>query len=214
MGLDPGIVLDHQEGRMLSRAMQTGVTLVELLIGVAIVLILFAYGLPSFTLWLQNAQNRTAAEAVQNGLQFARSEAVRRNAVVRITFTNTSGLASWSIGCEKVTSDCPVTIQDGPAAAETPNARLGASVAAIPVPSPANPFAIALAAGAGLPAGVSFDGYGRIPAANLGTDISRIDITNASASAARRMVVTVSPGGRIRMCDPAVALSTSPTGCS
>ena len=65
---------------MLSlRFAQQGVTLIELLTALIIIGLLFGLGVPSFGGWIQNAQIRTAAEAIQNGLQLARVEAVRRN---------------------------------------------------------------------------------------------------------------------------------------
>ena len=47
-----------------------------------------------------------------------------------------------------------------------------------------------------------------------GTEISRIDVTNAKASGARRYVVTVGSGGQIRMCDPDSRLNGTLQGCT
>ena len=59
--------------------------------------ILFIMGVPSFKNWIQNAQIHTATEAIQNGLELARAEAVRRNSLVRFQLTssvdNTCALA-------------------------------------------------------------------------------------------------------------------------
>lgn len=193
---------------------QEGVSLVELMVGLGILIILLSAGLPSFSLWIQNAQNRTAAESILNGLQLARTEAVRRNANVRFDLTDASGLIAWSVGCAASTANCPAVIQSRSGSDGTRNARVGISTAAIPSPAPASQFGAAIAAGAGSPAGVTFDGMGRVPRANIGSDIARIDITNASMADARRLVVTVSAGGAIRMCDPTLSLSASPQGCS
>lgn len=193
---------------------QRGVTLVELMIGIAIVSILLVMGVPAFTLWIQSTQNRTAAESVLNGLQLARTESVRRHAVVRFDLTDASGLVAWNVGCATVTADCPATIQSRPAAEGSVNAKVGVSTATIPLPTPAGHFGTAITAGTGLTAGVSFNGLGRVPNANVGTDIARIDITNAANSDARRYVVIVGTGGQIRMCDPALAFADNPQGCS
>lgn len=201
---------------MLTRP-QHGVTLVELVIGIAIVAILLFMGVPSFNLWIQNTQNRTAAESILNGLQLARMEAVRRNVAVRFDFTDTDGKMSWNVGCVYVTDDCPATIQSRSASEGTLNARVGVSSAAIPLPTPTGHFSTAIAAGAGLDdgdAGVSFNGVGRVPGANIGTDITRVDVTHATMTQARRYVVTINPGGQIRMCDPALVFSKNPQGCS
>ncbi len=72
-----------------SRYSEAGFTLIELLVGITIVGILFIMGVPSFKSWIQNAQIHTATEAIQNGLELARAEAVRRNTLVRFQLTST-----------------------------------------------------------------------------------------------------------------------------
>jgi Tfp pilus assembly protein FimT len=58
---------------------QTGVTIVELLIAVALLSLLVGIGVPTFRSWIQNSQVRTGADALLNGVQLARAEAIRRN---------------------------------------------------------------------------------------------------------------------------------------
>lgn len=194
---------------MLNPTRQFGVSLIELMVGIAIVSLLMVMGAPSFSLWIQNTQVRTAAESIQNGLQIARTEAVRRNVNVRFNLTDAGGMAAWSVDCMNVTADCPAGIQSRSGGEGGTNARVGISVdAAIPV------IGTAITAGTGLLAGVTFDGLGRIPTANVGTDIARIDITNAARADARRMVIIINTGGQTRMCDPAIALAANPQGCS
>lgn len=214
MGHGTDLLLGDEKGRgMLNLCRQGGVTLVELMVGIAIISIMLAVSAPSFSLWIQNSQNRLAAESIQNGIQLARSEAVKRNTVVRFTLTDTTGLVAWTVGCVVVTADCPATIQAREAAEGSINARVGVSTDAIPSPAPANQFNTVLAAGTGLSAGVSFDGTARVPSANIGTDITRVDVTNAAQPSARRLVIVVGTGGQVRMCDPSVALSANPHGC-
>lgn len=199
---------------LMHRRRRGGFTLIELMVGVSITMMALAWGVPAFTLWIQNTQNRTAAESVLSGLQVARTEAARRNAVVRFSLTNASGQVAWTVGCVTATDDCPATIQSREAGEGTINARVGISAEAIPNPAPSTQFNTAIAAGTGLPAGVSFNGVGMVPSANAGIDITRVDVTNTSTSKARRMVVTINSGGQIRMCDPALSLATNPAGCS
>ena len=193
---------------------QSGVSLIELMVGLAVGGILLALGMPAFNLWIQNTQNRAAAESIANGLQLARAEAVRRNALVRFDLTEAGGQVAWTVGCERVTDDCPATIQSRPAAEGTINARAGISTDAIPVPTPANHFETAIAAGTGLSAGITFNGLGRVPNDNIGEDITRVDISNAATDEARRFVVTITTGGQIRMCDPALVFANNSQGCS
>ena len=99
---------------MLKMHQHAGFTLIELVIVVAISGVLLALGLPSFNVWTQNAQIRTAASAVQNGLQLARGEAVRRNALVRFQLTdsvdNSCALSTtdtnWVISFDDPTGAC------------------------------------------------------------------------------------------------------------
>lgn len=196
---------------------QRGMTLIELMIGLGITVALLAIGMPSFNLWIQNSQNRAAAESILNGIQLARAEAVRRNTLVRFKLTDATGLIAWTVGCETVTADCPATIQQRQSNEGALNARAGVSSTEIPLPTPAGHFGTAITAGTGVDdgdAGVSFNGVGRVPSGNAGDDVTRIDITNAAVSTARRYVVTIGAGGQVRMCDPAVAYANDPQGCS
>jgi len=193
---------------------QRGVSIIELMVGVTITSLLLAMGIPAFTAWIQNSQNRAAAESILNGLQVARVEAVKRNTPVRFDLTDGSGLVVWNVGCVNVTATCPASIVSRSSENATANARVGISTTTIPSPVPTGHFGTAIAAGAGLEAGVTFNGLGRIPGENLGFDVTRIDVTNASAAAARRYVIFITTGGQIRMCDPALNFSNNPQGCS
>lgn len=199
---------------------QGGLTLVELLIGMALMGFLLLMGIPSYTSWIRNTQNRTAAESILNGLQLARNEAVRRNTLVRFNLTDSDGKVAWTVGCVNATDDCPATIQSRPAGEGSAQARVGVKTDAIPSPTPTDHFDTAIVAGSGiLPgpdtfSGVSFNGIGRVHPANVGTDITRADITSAISADARRFVVVIGAGGQIRMCDPKRSFATDPQGCS
>ena len=56
-----------------------GISLIEILIGLAILGIGMAWGVPSYSVWMQNLQIRNMAESIVSGLQVARSEAIARN---------------------------------------------------------------------------------------------------------------------------------------
>ncbi len=60
--------------------------------------VLLAIGLPSFNQFIVRNQIKASAEAVQNGVQLARAEAVRLNAKVR--FTLGAGTSSWSVNVD------------------------------------------------------------------------------------------------------------------
>lgn len=190
--------------------LQRGATLAELMIGLAIVALLFAMGAPSFSSWIQNTQIRTSAEAIQNGLQLARAEAVRRNTPVRFQLvsnvTASCALAtaggSWVVSQDDPSGACTSTPSDTvvPRIIQVRNAAEGSSNAVV----------------AATQAVIVFNGLGRVtpvPAGNID-----IDITNPAGGACaatgpmRCLRIRVSTGGQIRMCDPVLA-STDPQGC-
>ena len=196
---------------MLMRAYQRGFTLIELMVGLAIFAFLLAMGAPSFSTWVQNGQIRTATEAVQNGLQLARAEAVRRNIPLRFQLTNTltSACALSTSGSNWVVSlDSPVGACDA-----APTADLAAPTAPRIIQVRASSEGTANAVIASDVSNVVFNGLGRPSSA------MSINITNPTGGACaaatgpmRCLRVIVSAGGQIRLCDPRFA-STDPQGC-
>jgi type IV fimbrial biogenesis protein FimT len=77
----------------MNRQKNSAFTLLELLIVVAILAILAALAAPSFTAVLDKQRITSASEAVLIDLRWARSEAIKRYTIVRVTFTTGS---SWS----------------------------------------------------------------------------------------------------------------------
>lgn len=192
---------------LIMRPVPRGVTLIELVVGLVIVSVVLAVGMPSFTEWIQNAQVRSAAQSILNGLQSARNEAVRRNANVRFDFTLANGAPAWNVGCVAASTDCPASIQSKPVAEGGGNAGVGVGRTA----PAADSYATVLVIGTDLPGGVTFNNMGGV--ANVGSDITRIDVTNSAYAAARRLVIVIGNGGLIRMCDPALSLASNPQGC-
>ena len=167
---------------MLIQRFQRGFSLIELMITLAIVAILATVAAPSFKVILANAQIRTASQALQDGLQLARVEAIRRNARVIFTIGTQS---TWTVSVESDTS----TVQTRPYT----EGSAAATVAVTP-------------AGA---TQVTFDGLGRVKAnADASSSITQLDIdvptTLIPASASREQRVTITSGGAIRLCDPNV----------
>ncbi len=187
-----------------------GFSLIELMVVLALAGILMLAGLPSFREWLLNSQVRTAAASINNGLQLARAEAVRRNVFVRFRLNSTTlaGLSDWDVAASgDVGATFAVAVQSAPSAEGSGTTRVGVSTASQPTP----PFTVPIAPGVGLPASVVFSSFGRPNAGG----ITRIDVTSATLAAAdtRRLVLLVSPGGQVRMCDPLLVLATNPQGC-
>ncbi|CAN7652305.1 GspH/FimT family pseudopilin [Variovorax paradoxus] len=186
-----------------------GFTLIELMVGIALFALLFTFAYPSYTSFIRNAQVRTAAESIVNGLQLARAEAIRRNSNVRFRLLNTSQGAAVTGGTDwNIMYSLPATpttfdqsVQTRRETSTTSNARVQVANAVGTVT--ANP-------GAGLPASILFTGLGRL---NTATTVRQIDITGASTDV-RRLAIVLTPGGDVRLCDPALSLATNPQGCS
>lgn len=190
---------------LASKTKISGVTLIELLIGISLVALLLSLALPGYQQWIQNLQIRTAAEAIQNGLQLARTEAVRRNAAVSLTLTNATRISDWTVGCVAATADCPASIQSRSGVEGSANARVGTNTTG-------TTFATTLVS-VTAPA-ITFNSLGRVSSPALGGNNFRIDVTNAVLASARRLSIVVSPGGQIRLCDPALSLTSNPQGCA
>lgn len=174
---------------------QRGVTLIELAVGLAIVGILVMVALPNFSVWIQNGQIRTAAEAINNGLQLARSEAVRRN--LNIEFVLGAG-AGWTVQIAATNE-----------AIQTRATGEGGTSSTVTV-SPGGATT------------VTFNGLGRAVANGDGSNtISeiKVDSTSIPAADSREMCIMVS-GGAVKLCDPQVAagdpracVPAAPAGC-
>ena len=200
----------------LQRA-QRGVTLIELFIGIGIAGILLVLALPNFTAWIQNTQIRNAAEAIQNGLQLARTEAVRRNANVQFALTSVAagGTASdWTVSC--VT---PVADTDGDGLAECP----GAGVVPTEIQTRPSAEGSRNAVVAAAQTTFVFSSMGRLtPVPGAAIDIAISNPAGGTCAAAggtglmRCLSVVVSTGGQVRMCDHLFdgAVPPNPRGCS
>ncbi len=72
-----------------------GFTLIELLTVVAIIAIAAGLAVPGFQQMVANYRVRSSAEAIINGLNQARADAVRRNAPIKFVLTGTG--SGWAI---------------------------------------------------------------------------------------------------------------------
>ncbi len=173
-----------------------GFTLVEMMIAIAIFSLLVLAALPEVRIWVQNTQIRTAAEGILNGMQLARTEAVRRNTNIELEMIGVSG---WDV---KVASS-GVVVQSRPSGEGSGNAVLvikpdGATKA-------------------------TFNGLGRLVTNGDGSDsITEIKIDSPAIDAAstRELCLTVGTGGAVRLCDPQVSAGDTracqpavPAGC-
>jgi len=164
-----------------------GFTIIELLITIAVLAILLYIALPNFAVWMQNTQIRTAGEAILNGVQLARAEAIRRNVNVELRMDVSSG---WTARV----ADTGEVIQS----------RLAGegSAAALVTITPAGATTL------------TFNGFGSIATnADATATVTEVKIDSPSIAAAdsRELCVLVRAGGNVRLCDPQVPATDTRT---
>jgi len=64
----------------------SGFTLTELMVTIAVVAILASVAVPNFIAWLPNYRLQNGAEEIQSALQLARITAIKENATATVTF--------------------------------------------------------------------------------------------------------------------------------
>ena len=207
-----------------------GFSLIELVVGLAILAFLLMLAVPNFSAWMRNAKIRTAANAVVNGLNLARSEAVRRNNPVRFQLTDSLAggctlkptapeagkpNTNWVVSVDDPTNLCGnALIDEGVPLADNPAPRIiqtrSAAEDSNRVIANANMVAM------------SFNGLGRLT--TTPPDVSGIPtgtillmppdgVCGSSINEARCLCVTVSIGGQVRLCDPSFTDSADPQSC-
>ncbi len=181
-------LLGNQNGRgMLRPRPQSGLTLIEMMIVIAVIALLMTTGVPSFSKWIQNRQIRTAAEAILNGLQLARSEAVKQNSDVKFELLGQS--SGWEVSAASV-------IQSRPAQEGTAN------VTVTPCPGLSDVVWI-------------FNGFGRVKdfeGCSDNKNIETLSIDNPNGD--RPLSVRITQGGSVRLCDPSPKLQAGdPRAC-
>ena len=200
-----------------------GFTLIELMIGLVLLGVILMLALPSFISMMHNMRLRNSAESILAGLQAARGQALQRNARVQFLLmneavdpgnvggfvANTTGPA-WAVRIWLPNNS--YEFLEGREALEGSNQASGAS------------SRVAIAA-TSLPAAtmITFNAVGQTDIA--AGQVARYDITHPLAASEDRfkcqptgemrcLRVEVSPGGRVRMCDPAVTDATDTRYCT
>jgi type IV fimbrial biogenesis protein FimT len=192
------------------RAVQRGMTIIELMIGLAIMAIVLFVAVPAFTIFLQNQQIKNAAQTVMQGLNTARAEAIRRNESVRFQFVSnlTAGCAlsttslAWVVSLANPAGNCDAEAGDMGTAAQIIEKRSATE----------GTRNVGVATTGGTTA--TFTGLGRLS----GAGITQIDFSNVTGTCEHLSVtgkmrclrVVIAPGGEARMCDPKVAVPVPP----
>jgi type IV fimbrial biogenesis protein FimT len=174
---------------MASPASARGFTMLELMVAVTLAGMLLLAGLPSFTTFLRNAEVRSTAESISNGLRLARSEATRLNRPVSFTLAG-GGNTSWTINIfNPVTGALLQPPIDRYSKFEVGRSTMAAT-------APANAVA------------VTFNGLGRIvsPSPIATPNLQQIDVASIVDGEARTLRIYADDMRGIRMCDPDPAI--------
>jgi type IV fimbrial biogenesis protein FimT len=188
-----------------------GFTLVELLVGMGMLAVLMSLAMPNFTSWVRNSKLRTAAESIQNGLQLTRAEAVRRNRIVRFQLVSSAcepdpAGTSWLISLDEAGGNCEID-PAGEAAPRAIQFRDGSE-------GSASDGKMKILSEGGI-SSYAFNGEGRLvgppSSINITSNVEGL-ACKAAGGSMRCLRVTVSAGGQVRMCDPALP-SSDPQAC-
>ena len=174
-----------------------GFTIIEMVASIAVLALLLFVAVPSFSTFLRNQQIRVAGDAILNGLQVARAEAMRRNVSVQVAVNVPA--TGWTVS--ESASGAPIqsrTHEEG-----SPNAIVATT------PGGATTITFTPLGG------VTSNADGSLP-------VNQFDIrfnnpggvvcqTTINAAGQRCLRILVSGGGSTRMCDPAVPVTAPPS---
>lgn len=194
----------------------SGFSLVELIVGLAVIALLISLGVPQYATFTANARIRATTEGVNAGLNLARAEAVKRNARVEMVLTDdlpdealvnvitpsTSG-ANWMVR-EWVPSTNSFNFIEGKAGAE----GSGREESGVIVSSSSTD--------ASYDGRVIFTGFGAMAIGQPVTFQFTYPAAGACAAASgplRCLNINISPGGQIRVCDPKVTDTKDTRAC-
>ena len=166
-----------------------GFSLIELIIAIAIVGLVSAIAMPGYATWIKNSRVRTAAESIQNGLQIARAEAVKRNSQIEFKLDPAMN-STWEINLCSVSS---AGVRACDTLLENRRASEGSSTAITVVATPSASKSIV------------FNNLGSVVADS--NPFSQLGITLSGAD--RPLRVTLGVGGNTRLCDPSTSLAAS-----
>lgn len=171
----------------------SGFTLIEVMIGIVILAIAMAVGMPSYSQWIQNTNIRNAAESILNGMQRARAEAVSRNTNVEFTL---GGDTFWS--AKQVDTGDP--IESRPHGEFSSNVIVTVSKPVVVPPEDS-------------PTTITFTNLGTVFVPVPPTPhIEQLEIRISDST--RNLRITLGPGGNVRLCDPDPGVAdTDPRFC-
>jgi type IV fimbrial biogenesis protein FimT len=196
---------------------QRGLTLIELMVTVSLIVLLTQAVAPSFSVWMGNSHLRNLSSSIQAGLQRARSEAVARNQLVRFSLVSLADSAvmgndctvaasgvSWVVSLDDPNGYCAVEASDSnfPRIIDKRAGGVGRKTASV---------ASSTAGGGASNGVVVFNSFGRV----VGTDgAAEIDVDNITPGGDYRALrIVLGAGGTTRLCEPKVTSTDDPRHC-
>jgi type IV fimbrial biogenesis protein FimT len=185
-----------------------GFSLIELMMGIALMAILVAFAVPSFSEMRAKVQIRGAAEAIVSAVGNARSEAVRLDRFVRTVFLTNSG-GGWCVGSTALPNATSTASCDCFTANSCQLNGVETRVVGN-MPAVANNFVGVTWTDVGFGAGgsdsfVTFD-----PKRAIQTVLATGNITLHSPDDRFQLGVSVTPLGRAQVCTPSDSASPVP----
>lgn len=178
------------------KCLNQGLTLVELMIVIAIVGILSTVSLPAFNQWIASAQLKTVSDTLVNGIRLAQVEATKTGQPTQFfltageptlgSATSTTG-KNWGVQTMQLLTPTQADslVQSGVMAGRYPNVNIQADAAVL-----------------------EFNAIGRMT--NLAKN-AQINISHDNNT--KRLRLTISTAGAIRLCNPDKSRDNSPSGC-
>lgn len=154
-----------------------GFTLIEMMISISVLTILLLLGVPAFSGYIENSRIRAAAEQLKEAANHARTEAIKRNAPVVFAPQGT-GWQTYIPGAGGVDDEILQEQSAGSGSAKVTQSK----------------------------ASVQFNGAGRVSdLTNLTLDVKSSGNSCAvEGGPARCLRLSISSGGQVRLCDPAL----------
>lgn len=204
---------------MLSRlpSRRRGFSIIEMSVVLVVIGILLASVLPMAAVWMQNLRVRNVAEGIQNGMQVARNEAVRRNMPITFHLVSLSDTklmddscklsgtgVSWVVSVSSPVGKCSGDPSTTTAPMIVSKYAGGVGGEGVEVASKDSDGDAAMT--------MTFNAFGQLVNADA---IRTMSITMPGCSECRALQVEVSTTGSVRMCDPKVdTKGTDPRRCT
>jgi type IV fimbrial biogenesis protein FimT len=173
---------------------QRGFNLIEVLVTLTVLGVLIALGAPSIAEWLQGQRIRAGAEAIANGLQVARAEAIKQN--LPMVFGLEPPTTGWTV--------CPATV--APCDSTTPTGSFIQNRSGEEGSGNANvkqiPDGQTLVTFSPLGAVLTTNLDGQPPLTQVDVFYNDLNLCSWNGGTTRCLRVVISPGGSVRMCDP------------